>query len=178
MSNMPEVAVPLTDETIDTLGAGSRVTVTGTLYTARDQAHKRLVEAITAGAELPIPLAGQVLFYAGPAPAAPGRAIGSIGPTTSSRMDSYTAVLLESGIKGMIGKGDRSDDVIEAIERHHAVYFAALGGAAALLARFVIASEVVAYADLGPEAIYRLDVKGFPVVVAVDCRGGNVYRRG
>lgn len=147
----------------------------GILYTARDEAHKKMVEAISRGKDLPIPLENQVIFYTGPTPAPPGRVIGSIGPTTSSRMDSYTPVLLAHGLRGMIGKGNRSRQVVNAIKKFGSIYFIAIGGIAALLGKKVCKCELVAYPELGPEAIYRLEVKDFPLLVGIDYQGNNIY---
>ncbi|MCD6379729.1 Fe-S-containing hydro-lyase [bacterium] len=169
---------PLKDEEIRKLKAGDRVFLSGIIYTARDSAHERLVKLIEAGEELPIPLEGQVIYYVGPAPTPPGKAIGSAGPTTSYRMDPYTPLLIENGLKGMIGKGERTEPVVDAMKKGTAVYFAATGGVAALIARSVLSSEIVAYEDLGAEAIRRLEVKDFPIIVAQDCYGGNAYVEG
>jgi len=172
------LSTPLKNEDIEKLKAGDTVKLSGTIYTARDAAHKRLVDLLEAGEELPIPLEGQVIYYVGPAPTPPGKAIGSAGPTTSYRMDPYAPALLDRGLKGMIGKGGRSDEVVDAMKRNTAVYFAATGGAAALISRSITAAEVVAYEDLGAEAIRKLAVTDFPLVVAQDCRGGNAYVEG
>jgi fumarate hydratase subunit beta len=172
------LTVPLTKEVVTTLKAGDTVRLTGVVYTARDAAHKRLVDLIAAGKDLPIPLEGQVIYYVGPAPTPPGKVIGSAGPTTSYRMDPYSPVLMEHGLKGMIGKGERTEPVVESMKKNGAVYFAATGGAAALISKSIAAVEVVAYEDLGAEAIRRLEVKDFPLIVAQDCHGGNVYREG
>ncbi len=169
------LAVPFDAETARTLCAGEQVLLTGSIYTARDAAHARLAQTIETGVQPPVDLRNQTIFYAGPAPARPGAVIGSIGPTTSGRMDPYTPTLLQHGLTGMIGKGLRSSEVIDAMRQHGAVYFAALGGAAALLARSVVAVELVAYEDLGTEAIRRLDVKDFPVIVAIDSEGKSLY---
>ncbi len=169
---------PLKDEEIKKLKAGDKVSLSGIIYTARDSAHERLVKLIEAGEELPIPLEGQIIYYVGPAPTPPGKAIGSAGPTTSYRMDPYTPLLIENGLKGMIGKGERTEMVVDAMEKGTAVYFAATGGAAALIAKSILSSEIVAYEDLGAEAIRKLEVKSFPVIVAQDCHGGNVYVEG
>jgi len=169
---------PLGKEDVEKLKAGDKVSLSGTIYTARDSAHERLVKLIEDGDELPIPLEGQIIYYVGPAPTPPGRAIGSAGPTTSYRMDPYAPILIENGLKGMIGKGGRSEPVVEAMKKHSAVYFAATGGAAALIAGSITASKVVAYEDLGAEAIRELEIKDFPVIVAQDCHGGNVYVEG
>jgi len=172
------LTTPLKEEDIVKLKAGDKVSLTGTVYTARDAAHKRLVDLIEAGEELPIPLEGQVIYYVGPAPTPPGKPIGSAGPTTSYRMDPYTPILLEKGLKGMIGKGERSEPVVEAMKKHKAVYFAATGGAAALISKRILKAEVIAYEDLGAEAIRKLEVEDFPLIVAQDCHGGNIYREG
>ncbi len=172
------LSTPLTDETVARLRAGDDVRITGVLYTARDAAHKRLAALIEKGEELPVDIRGQIVYYVGPAPAPPGRPIGSAGPTTSYRMDSYAPLLIERGLKGMIGKGSRSRAVREAMSRYGAVYFAAIGGAGALLAKRVVAADVVAYEDLGPEAIWKLTVVDFPVVVVNDVHGNDLYELG
>ncbi|MCF7936437.1 MAG: Fe-S-containing hydro-lyase [Synergistales bacterium] len=172
------ISAPLDGKTVGSLRAGDRVLLDGTVYTARDAAHKRLVEAIEAGATLPIPLEGQVIYYVGPCPARPGAVIGPAGPTTSYRMDPYTPVLLERGLKGMIGKGKRGPEVIAAIRKHRAVYLGATGGAAALLARSITAQRIVAYGDLGPEALRELTVEAFPATVVVDASGRDLYSEG
>lgn len=166
---------PLSAADVERLKAGDRVLLTGKIYTARDTAHKRLVERLDEGRDLPIPLEGQVIYYCGPAPPRPGRPIGSAGPTTSYRMDPYAPRLIELGLKGMIGKGKRSPSVIDAIKKFGAVYFGATGGAGALLAKKIKSSRVVAYEDLGPEAIRELEVEDFPVVVINDVRGNDLY---
>ena len=178
MSEEIRLTTPLTDDDIESLRAGDRVLLSGVIYTGRDAAHKRLFELLAAGKELPVDLRGQVIYYVGPTPAKPGEAIGSAGPTTSGRMDAYTPALIEYGLKGMIGKGMRSPAVLEAIRRFKAVYFGATGGAGALLAKRIKKAEVVAYEDLGPEAIYRLEVEDFPVVVINDAHGGDLYSEG
>lgn len=172
------LTTPLAPADVEPLRAGDEVLLSGVIYTARDAAHERLAAMLAAGQALPVDLAGQVVYYCGPTPARPGRPIGSAGPTTASRMDPYTPALLECGVRGMIGKGRRSPAVKEAIRRFGAVYFAAVEGTAALLGRRVRSAEVVAFADLGAEAIYRLVVEQFPVIVANDCRGGDVYEDG
>jgi fumarate hydratase subunit beta len=172
------VKTPLTEETVKGLKAGDRVLLNGIIYTGRDAAHKRLMEMLERGEKLPLELEGQVIYYVGPCPAKPGRVIGSAGPTTSGRMDPYTPRLLEKGLKGMIGKGLRSKEVVEAIKKHRAVYFAAIGGAGALLAESIKGAEVLAFEDLGPEAIYRLRVENFPVTVVIDCEGNDLYKTG
>ncbi|MDE6915675.1 MAG: Fe-S-containing hydro-lyase [Lachnospiraceae bacterium] len=169
------IKAPLTDEDAKTLKAGDYVYITGTIYTARDAAHLRMDEALDQNQPLPIALAHNIIYYMGPSPAREGRPIGSAGPTTASRMDKYAPRLLDLGLKGMIGKGKRSDAVREAIVRNNAVYFAAVGGAGALLSKSITASEVVAYDDLGTEAIRRLTVENFPVIVVVDADGNNLY---
>ena len=172
------VQTPLTDRMVGGLEAGDRVLISGIIYTGRDAAHKRLAEMMEKGEELPLDLRGQVIYYVGPCPAKPGKVIGSAGPTTSGRMDSYTPLLLDNGLKGMIGKGIRSEEVIRSIVKNRAVYFAAIGGAGALLAQAIKEAEVVAFEDLGPEAVYRLRVKDFPAVVVIDKQGNNLYNTG
>jgi len=164
--------------TVERLYAGDSVLITGTLYTGRDLAHQRLVEALQKGAALPFDLNGAVVYYVGPAPAKPGQVIGSAGPTTSYRMDAYAPLLLEHGLKGMIGKGNRSRPVRVALKRFGAVYFAAVGGAAALIARSIKAARVIAYEDLGPEAVRELTVEDFPAIVINDMFGGDLYEQG
>ena len=172
------VKTPLSDEDVKKMKAGDKVYLSGTLYTARDAAHKRLVELVKKGEMLPVDVKGQIIYYVGPAPAKPGQAIGSAGPTTSYRMDPYAPTLIERGLKGMIGKGPRGEGVVESMKKHHAVYLAATGGAAALIAKSVTKSEVVAYEDLGAEAIRKLEVKDMPLIVAQDCHGGNLFEEG
>lgn len=169
---------PLSREDVLSLRAGDQVLLSGVVYTARDAAHLRLVEAMERGEALPLPLQGQVIYYAGPTPTPAGRAIGSIGPTTSIRMDAYTPKLLEKGLRGMIGKGKRTAPVVEAMQAYPAVYFAAIGGAAALMASCVTSCEVIAYDDLGPESIKRLTLQELPLVVAVDAQGGDAFVQG
>ena len=159
------------------LRAGDRVRLSGTIYTARDAAHKRMVEALREGRKIPIPLQDAVIYYVGPTPAPPGRPIGAAGPTTSYRMDAYAPTLLDLGQSGMIGKGMRSGEVIEAMKRNGAVYFAAIGGAGALISRCIKEAEVIAYEDLGAEAVRRLTVKDMPLIVAIDSLGNNLYNR-
>ena len=174
-----KIKAPITDDSvIESLKAGDLVLISGVIYTARDAAHKRIVEALDRGEKPPIELRGQIIYYAGPAPAKPGRPIGSVGPTTSYRMDPYAPRLLAEGLKGMIGKGSRSKEVIEAIKKYKGVYFGAVGGAAAYLARCVKEAEVVAYEDLGPEAIRRLVVEDFPAFVVNDIYGNDLYQMG
>ncbi len=169
------ISVPLTDEAAASLRAGDYVYLTGTIYTARDAAHKRMYETMEQGGRLPLDMKNNVIYYMGPSPARSGRPIGSAGPTTASRMDKYAPSLLDLGLKGMIGKGKRSQAVIDAIVRNGAVYFAAVGGAGALLSRSIVSSEVIAYDDLGTEAIRKLEVKDFPVIVVIDSQGSNLY---
>ena len=173
---MPKkISVPLTDKTIKSLKAGDSVLLSGVIYTARDAAHKRLVLDIK---HTPLDLKGQIIYYCGPTPAMPGRPVGSAGPTTSGRMDGFTGPMLKAGIKGMIGKGPRSKETRELIKKHKAVYFVAAGGAGALLAGHIVSSQVVAYPDLGPEAVYRFEVLDFPVIVANDIKGRDVFEEG
>lgn len=171
------ILTPLDEPVVRSLRAGDRVLLSGTVYTARDAAHRRIVETIRGGGEPPFPLEGAVIFYAGPAPARPGSVIGPIGPTTSGRMDSYTPLLFERGLRGTIGKGSRSPEVLEAMTRFGCVYFGATGGVASLMARCVTRVDSVAYDDLGAEAVRRLDVRDMPLVVAADCFGGDMYSR-
>lgn len=169
------ITAPFSGEEARRLKAGDYVYITGTIYTARDAAHKRMYEALEAGEELPVSMEHNIIYYMGPSPARDGRPIGSAGPTTSSRMDRYVPSLLDLGLKGMIGKGKRSDAVREAIVRNGAVYFAAVGGAGALLSKSIKSSEVIAYDDLGTEAIRRLEVENFPVIVVIDAQGNDLY---
>lgn len=171
-----EIDTPLTREKIKKLKAGDVVSLSGVIYTARDAAHKRMIEALDRKENLPVDIENNILYYMGPSPAREGRPIGSAGPTTASRMDKYAPRLLDLGLTGMIAKGKRSDAVKEAIVRNGAVYFAAVGGAGALLSKKIESSEVVAYEDLGPEAIRRLTVKNFPVIVVMDCEGNDLYK--
>jgi fumarate hydratase subunit beta len=174
---MKKLITPLTKEAIASLKAGEEVLLSGTIYTARDQAHLRLSRMIEEGKELPLDLEGQVIYYCGPTPAPEGKPIGSCGPTTSSRMDKFTPAILEKGLKGMIGKGTRGESVVKAIKDNGAVYFLAPAGAGAYLAARVSKCEPVAFEDLGPEAIYRLEVSDFPLVVGVDARGNDIYNK-
>lgn len=169
------ITTPLTDEKVSDLKAGDYVYITGTIYTARDAAHKRIYEAMQKGEEIPFSLEDNIIYYLGPSPAREGQVIGSAGPTTSSRMDKYTPLLLENGLKGMIGKGKRSQEVIDSMHKNHAVYFAAIGGAGALLSKCIKESEVIAYEDLGTEAIRRLKVEDLPVIVVIDSDSKNMY---
>ncbi len=178
MTEPLKITPPLTDRDLKNLRAGDRVLITGFVYTARDAAHKRLSELIDNGKELPIDIKGQIIYYVGPTPAKPGQVIGSAGPTTSGRMDTYTPKLLELGLKATIGKGQRSKDVIEAMKRYKAVYMAAVGGAAALIAKTIKNSDIVAYEDLGPEAIRRLEVVDFPAIIANDIYGNDLFQIG
>ncbi|NMA92178.1 MAG: Fe-S-containing hydro-lyase [Firmicutes bacterium] len=172
------LTAPISDEDILQLKAGDTVLISGIIYTARDAAHQRLVELMEKGEELPIDLVGQIIYYVGPAPAPPGKPIGSAGPTTSGRMDAYTPQMLARGMKICIGKGSRSEEVKKALQEYKAVYLAAVGGAAALLAKTVAKSEVVAYPELGAEAIYRLEVVDFPATVINDAHGNDLYEEG
>lgn len=177
MEKTIEITAPFGRETSESLKAGDMVYISGIIYTARDAAHKRMYEAMHEGKKLPIDLKGNIIYYMGPSPAREGRCIGSAGPTTSSRMDKYTPDFLDSGLIGMIGKGKRSKEVQEAIVRNGAVYFAAIGGAGALLSKAITASEVVAYDDLGTEAIRKLTVDRLPAIVVIDSTGENLYER-
>ncbi len=170
-----EITAPISREAAAGLSAGDMVYISGTIYTARDAAHKRMDEALNEGEELPLDVKGNIIYYMGPSPAREGRPIGSAGPTTASRMDKYAPRLLDMGLGGMIGKGRRSSDVIDAIVRNGSVYFAAIGGAGALLSKAIVASEVIAYDDLGTEAIRKLTVERFPAIVVIDSRGNNLY---
>lgn len=169
------IQAPMTKEVSATLKAGDYVYITGTIYTARDAAHKRMYEAKLNGEQLPISLEDNIIYYLGPTPAKPGQAIGSAGPTTASRMDKYAPTLLDEGQTGMIGKGKRNEAVIESMKKNKAVYFAAIGGAGALLSKCIKKSEIVAYEDLGTEAIRKLEVENFPVIVVIDSKGNNMY---
>lgn len=173
-----EVVPPLSDEDVQALSAGDRVRITGTLYTARDAAHGRLLPLIEGGGALPIDVRGQIIYYTGPSPARPGHVVGSVGPTTGGRMDRFTPPLLGLGLKGTIGKGHRSAAVKAALRQHRAVYLGAIGGAGAVLSRYVRKADVVAYEDLGTEAIRRLEVEDFPAIVINDCHGGDLYEDG
>lgn len=175
MSEVIKITTPLDEEVVTRLKAGDRVMIDGILYTARDTAHKRLIELIEKGEELPIELKGAIIYYVGPTPAPPGRPIGSAGPTTSVRMDAYAPKLIEQGLKGMIGKGPRTQPVKDAIVKYKAIYFAATGGAGALLSKRIKSARVIAFEDLGPEAIRELVVENFPVVVINDIYGNDLY---
>lgn len=172
------IKTPLDEETIKSLKAGDQVFITGAIYTARDSAHKRMIEAMDKGEKLPLDISNQIIYYMGPSPARPGQPIGSAGPTTSGRMDSYAPRLMAEGLKGMIGKGNRSQAVRDAIKEHKAVYFAAIGGAGALISKSIKKAEVIAYEDLGAEAIRRLDVENFPATVIDDIYGSDLYEQG
>lgn len=178
MAEAKQVVTPLTDDVVRSLKCGDMVNVSGVIYTGRDAAHKIMVEMIEKGEQLPVDFQGQVIYYAGPTPAKPGRVIGSCGPTTSGRMDAYSPAMMEQGLKGMIGKGPRSKEVVDAMVKNNVVYFAAIGGAAALIADSVKECEVVAFDDLGPEAIRRLRVENYPCIVAIDSAGNNLYEQG
>lgn len=178
MAESAALTTPLTDAVIETLSAGMHVTFTGVIYTARDAAHKRLIELMTRGEPLPVDLRGQVIYYVGPTPPRPGAVIGSAGPTTAMRLDPYTVPMLELGVKGIIGKGGRGLGIRAAIQERHAVYCIAVGGTGALLNRHIKSAEVVAFEDLGTEAIRRLEVEGFPAIVVNDCRGGDLLESG
>lgn len=178
MTDSIKITTPLTDEVIAKLKAGDRVLISGVIYTGRDMAHKYMVEGHRKGEPFPFDLAGQVLYYTGPTPAPPGRPIGSAGPTTSYRMDKFSPYLLENGLKGMIGKGPRGTEVRDAIRKHKAVYFAAIGGAGALISRSITKAQVIAYPELGTEAVQRLEVVEFPAIVVNDIYGGDLYEMG
>ncbi len=178
MSDIRNIKVPLTAEDAKGLKAGERVTISGVIYTARDAAHAKLLNALNNGESLPLEIEGGVIYYVGPCPAKEGQVIGSCGPTTSYRMDSFAPTLIEKGLKGMIGKGPRDEKVINAMKENNAVYFAAIGGAAALIANSVKKAEVIAYPELGTEAVRRLEVEDFPCIVAIDSEGNNLYESG
>ena len=172
------IQTPLSEDAVLQLKTGDRVLLNGVILTARDAAHKRLIDLIQQGKVLPFDLPGSVIYYVGPAPPKPGMAVGSAGPTSSYRMDPYTPPLLERGLKGMIGKGQRGPEIVQAMKKNKAVYFAATGGAGALLSKAIKASEIIAYEDLGPEAIRELTVVDFPVIVVNDCNGNDLYNEG
>ena len=172
------INLPLDEETIKRLKAGDQVLITGVIYTARDAAHKRMVEALDRGERLPFDITSQTIYYMGPTPAKPGQVIGSAGPTTSGRMDSYAVRLMAAGLKGMVGKGSRSQAVKDAMKKYKAVYFAAIGGAGAMVSKSIKRAEVIAYEDLGAEAIRRLEVDNFPATVINDIHGGDLYEQG
>ena len=178
MAEVKRITAPLTDEVVRSLKAGDSVLISGTIFSARDAAHKAMTEALARGEKLPVDFTNQVVYYLGPTPAKPGRPIGSAGPTTAGRMDAYTPTMLDQGLKGMIGKGYRSAEVVESMKKHGVVYFVAIGGAAALIAKSVKAYEVLAYPELGAEALAKLTVEDFPAIVAIDCEGNNFYEAG
>jgi len=178
MAKTVKLTPPLSDRDVLPLEIGDRALISGVIYTARDAAHKRLVEMLAAGVKLPVDLKGQILYYVGPSPARPGRVIGAAGPTTSYRMDSYTPILLEMGLKAMIGKGKRAAEVIAAMVKYRAVYLGATGGAGALISKCIQNASVVAFPELGPEAIHRLEVEDLPTIVINDCRGHDLYEVG
>ncbi|MDD2491726.1 MAG: Fe-S-containing hydro-lyase [Bacteroidales bacterium] len=173
-----ELTTPLDNNIVKELKTGDMVYISGTIYTARDAAHKRVCELIDSGEEMPFDFSGAIIFYAGPCPAKPGRPIGSVGPTTSGRMDLYSPKLIEKGLRFMIGKGLRSKEVVDAIVNNSGLYFAAIGGAAALMAKCVVSAEVIAFEELGTEAVRRLVVKDMPAIVAIDSRGNDIYKQG
>ncbi len=172
------IRLPLSEEVVEGLHAGDTVYLSGTVLTARDAAHKRMVEALARNEEMPVDIRGEVIYYVGPTPAKPGAVIGSAGPTTSERMDGFTPRLLEAGLRGAIGKGGRGQEVADALQKHHAVYFIAVGGVGALLSKQIKSVEVIAYEDLGTEAMRRMEVEDFPVVVCNDAHGGDLLREG
>jgi fumarate hydratase subunit beta len=178
MAKTVKLTPPLTDQDVLQLNIGDTVLVSGVIYTARDAAHKRLVDLLAKGEPLPMDLKGQIMFYVGPSPAAPGRVIGAAGPTTSYRMDSYAPTLIKLGLKAMIGKGKRGAEVIEAMKTYKAVYLGATGGAGALISQRIKAAEVIAFPELGPEAVHRLEVENFPTMVINDCQGHDLYEQG
>jgi len=178
MTDPIKISPPLTDDVIVKLKAGDRVLITGVIYTGRDMAHKYMVEGHARGEKLPFEVKGQILYYTGPTPAPPGKPIGAAGPTTSYRMDKYSPLLLELGLKGMIGKGPRGQEVKDAIKKHTAIYFAAIGGAGALISKAIKKAEVIAYPELGTEAVMRLEVQDFPAVVVNDVHGADLYTIG
>jgi len=174
---MKKISLPLTEEQINKLNAGENLSLSGVIYTGRDQAHKRLIEAITHSKKLPVDLKNQIIYYCGPTKTPKGKVIGSCGPTTSSRMDAFTPILLKAGLKGMIGKGGRSKEVCSAIKKYKGVYFITYAGCGALLSKCVKQAKPVAYKGLGPEAIFELQVKDFPLIVAIDSRGKDIYNK-
>ena len=178
MSSIKNIILPIDEKELLHLKAGDEVLLSGILYTARDAAHKRLIDMLERGEKLPFDVSGQTIYYVGPCPAKPGYVIGTAGPTTSGRMDSYAPKLIELGLKGMIGKGIRDNRVKDAMKKHKAVYFGAIGGAAAVIARTVKSEEIVAFEDLGTEAIRKIEVVNFPVVVVIDCEGNDLYEEG
>ena len=177
MTEIKKITTPLTESVTSPLRVGDQVQITGIIYTARDMAHKRLCSAIEAGQSLPFDIEGSIIYFCGPTPARPGKPIGAAGPTTSSRMDAFSPTLIAAGLKAMIGKGYRDQIVRDALKKHQAVHFAALGGAGALLSKYITAAEIIAYEDLGTEAIRKLHVVDFPAVVAYDTAGNSVYEK-
>ena len=179
MANPKKITTPLSEETARSLKMGDEVLITGTIYTGRDAAHKRLCEALEKEGKLPVDLKGEIIYYVGPSPAKPGKAIGSAGPTTSYRMDAYSpAMIHKGGLRGMIGKGERSEEVIKAMKERGAVYFAAIGGAAALISKSIKKSTPILYEELGPEAVCKYEVEDFPAIVATDSEGNDLYKEG
>jgi fumarate hydratase subunit beta len=178
MAKTVKLTPPLTDQDVLQLEIGDTVIISGVIYTARDAAHKRLVDMLARGEKLPMDIQGQIIYYVGPSPARPGRVIGAAGPTTSYRMDSYAPTLIRLGLKAMIGKGKRSAEVIAAMQEHKAVYLGATGGAGALISQSIKAAEVIAFPELGPEAVHRLEVEDFPTIVVNDCQGRDLYELG
>lgn len=178
MVEKKKITTPLTDDVVSDLKIGDQVLISGTIYTGRDAAHKKMVEAIDKGEELPFDPTGQIIYFVGPTPAKPGNAIGSAGPTTSYRMNAYSPTMIDNGLKGMIGKGQMSDEVRDKLKKHKAVYFLAIGGAGALISKSIKEAEVIAYDDLGPEAVRKLTVEDFPAIVTFDCHGGNLFEEG
>lgn len=178
MTDIIRIQTPLTDEVVLKLNSGDSVLITGVMYTGRDAAHKRMIDALNKGEKLPFDIQGQIIYYVGPSPAKPGKPIGSAGPTTSYRMDAYAPTLIKLGLKGMIGKGWRAKEVIDACVKYKAIYFGATGGAGALIARAIKKAEVIAYDDLGPEAIRRIEVVDFPAIVINDAYGNDLYVKG
>jgi fumarate hydratase subunit beta len=178
MADKKILTTPLTDEVVESLKIGDNVLINGTIYTARDAAHKRLVELVEKGEKLPFDVEGAIIYFAGPTPPKPGQVIGSAGPTSSYRMNLYSPTLIKVGQKGMVGKGDMGEEVMDAMKKNKAVYFVAVGGAGALISKSITAAEVIAYEDLGAEAIRKLTVKEFPAIVAMDCHGGNQFEEG
>lgn len=177
-TQIKRITPPLTNDVVNDLKAGDNVLITGVIYSARDAAHKRIVDMMAKNEKPPIDIEGQIIYFMGPAPAKPGQAIGSAGPTTSYRMDAYSPTLVAAGLKGMVGKGARNKDVVDAMKKHCAVYFAAIGGAGALIAKSIKKADVVAFDDLGAEAVRRLEVEDFPCTVVQDCHGANLYEMG
>lgn len=178
MENIKDVLTPLSEEELRTLKAGDFVRITGKIYTARDAAHKRMAEALAAGKDLPFNVKNQMIYYVGPTPAKPGRIVGSAGPTTSGRMDKYAPRMIYEGLRGMIGKGSRDKSVVDACVKYGAVYFVAIGGAAAVISQSIKSEEMIAYEDLGPEAIRCYEVENFPAIVGIDCEGNDIYKLG